>query len=371
MEASSNRTAMIIGGTGQIGAAAARRLAADGWSVLIAHRGSHSGDAALADLDVTTIRLDRDDTESLLARARGHDLVLDTVAYEPRHADQLAQLAGDVGSLVVISTGSVYTGRDGGYLDIVTGPEDFPDYPLPLRETDATVDNGEQTYSPLKAAMERRLLAAEDLPVSILRPGAVYGPFSPALREWFFIKRALDHRHQVVLSDDGTNRFSTSSTVNIAELVALCAAQPGRRVLNAVDEDKLSVAEIARSVFRALDRDVEIVTFPGPPVDGLGSTPWSVAHPLLLSMAAATVELGYRQPAAYTEAVAAAVDWAVREAHAAERRDEGWETAFPALAARAEADGWFDYGLEDAYLGGRGKGSGHESRADRSSRMRR
>ncbi|MGO4594604.1 NAD-dependent epimerase/dehydratase family protein [Leifsonia sp. 2TAF2] len=344
------RTAMIIGGTGQIGSAVARRLVLDGWSVLLAHRGEHPGDASLAELDVTSIRLDRDDTDALLERARGHDLVLDTVAYEPRHGEQLAQLAGDVGSLVVISTGSVYVGTEGGYLDVVTGPDDFPSYPVPLRETDPTVDNGERTYSPLKAALERQLLGVEDLPVSILRPGAIQGPFSPALREWYFIKRALDGRRQVVLSDGGTNRFSTSSTVNIAELVALCAAHPGKRVLNAVDHDDLSVAEIAQTVFAALEHEVEIVTFPGPPVDGVGGTPWTVAHPLLLSMAAASVELGYRQPVSYAEAVASTIDWAVREVNAAERRQEDWETVFPSLAGRARSDRWFDYGAEDAFL---------------------
>lgn len=347
------RTAMIIGGTGQIGSAAARRLALDGWSVLVAHRGQHPGDADLAELDVTSIRLDRDDTEALLDQARGHDLVLDTVAYEPRHGEQLAQLAGEVGSLVVISTGSVYVDADGRYLDVVTGPDDFPQFPVPLRETDATVHNEERTYSPLKAALERTLLAAEGLPVSILRPGAIHGPFSPALREWFFIKRALDGRDQVVLSDGGTNRFSTSSTVNIAELVALCAAHPGRRVLNAVDRDDSSVAEIAQTVFQALDRDVEIVTFPGPPVDGVGSTPWTVAHPLLLSMAAATVELDYRQPVTYAEAIASTIDWTVREVEAAERRQEGWEAVFPSLVERTRTDRWFDYAAEDAFLAGR------------------
>lgn len=347
------RTAMIIGGTGQIGSAVARRLALDGWSVLLAHRGGHHGDTELAELDVTSIRLDRDDTASLLDRARGHDLVLDTVAYEPRHADQLARLAGDVGSLVVISTGSVYVGANGGYLDVVTGPDDFPDYPVPLRETDPTVANDKRTYSPLKAELERRLLSVDDLPVSILRPGAIQGPFSPALREWFFIKRALDGRRRIVLSDGGTNRFSTSSTVNIAELVALCADRPGRRVLNAVDTDDLSVAEIAQTVFDALDHDVEIVTFPGPPLDGVGGTPWTVAHPLLLSMAAATVELGYRQPVGYAEAVASTIDWAVREVRAAERREEGWEAVFPGLVERARTDRWFDYAAEDAFLSGR------------------
>ena len=346
----SKRTAMIVGGTGQIGSAAARRLAHDGWSVLLAHRGGHHGDAELADLDVTSIRLDRDDTDALLDRARGHDLVLDTVAYDTAHADQLVQLAGDVGSLVVISTGSVYTDAGGRYLDIVTGTDDFPNYPLPLRETDPTVDNDQQTYSPLKAAMERRLLAADDLPVSILRPGAIHGPFSPALREWYFVKRALDGRRRVVLSDHGENRFSTSSTVNLAELIALCAAKPGRRVLNAVDEDKLSVAEIAHAVFAAMGHEAEIVTFPGPPVGTVGSTPWSVAHPLVLSMAKATVELGYRQPVGYAEAVSASVDWAVREVRAAERRGEEWQAVFPGLAERARSDGWFAYDGEDAFV---------------------
>lgn len=350
MRADTTRTAMIVGGTGQIGSAVARRLALDGWSVLIAHRGQHHGDAGLTDLDVTSIRLDRDDTDNLLERARGHDLVVDTVAYEPRHADQLARLAGEVGSLVVISTGSVYTGREGGYLDIATGPEDFPDFPVPLRETDPTVEAEERTYSPLKAAMERRLLAVDDLPVSILRPGAIHGPFSPALREWYFIKRALDGRRRVVLADHGDNRFSTSATVNIAELVALCGEKPGRRVLNAVDVETPSVAEIARTVYETLDRDVEVVGFPGPPVDGVGGTPWTVAHPLVLSMAAATVELGYRQPVSYEEAVRDAIDWAVREVRAARRRDEGWEAVFPGLARRAAEDHWFDYEAEDDFL---------------------
>ncbi|NEN05535.1 NAD-dependent epimerase/dehydratase family protein [Diaminobutyricibacter tongyongensis] len=353
MEAEHARTAMIIGGTGQLGAATARRLAVDGWSVLVAHRGQHAGDTSLADLDVTTIRLDRDDTVSLLARARGHDLVVDTVAYDERHADQLAQLAGEVGSLVVISTGSVYVGANGSYLDVVTGPEDFPDFPVPLRETDPIVDNAERTYSPLKAAMERRLLEADDLPVSILRPGAIHGPFSPALREWYFVKRALDKRRRVVLSDNGTNRFSTSSTVNVAELISLCADKPGRRVLNAVDRDNLSVAEIAHTIFETMGRPVEIVTYPGPPVGNLGSTPWSVTHPLVMSMDAATVELGYRQPVSYADAVAEDIDWVTREVAAAERREESWQDVFPSMVTRSKADGWFDYASEDEYFASR------------------
>ena len=227
------KTALIIGGTGQIGVAAAARLAASGWEVTVAHRGQRSPSLSA---DVADIRFDRADAAALHSAARGSDLVLDTVAFDPAHADQLAGLAGDVGSLVVISTGSVDLGRNGSYLDVAFDGI-FPDFPVPLTEADPTIDNAEQTYSPLKAAMERRLLGTADLPVSILRPGAIHGPGSPALREWFFIKRVLDGRRRVVLAHDGASRFATSATANIADScsgaprnrAAVCSTRPTTR----------------------------------------------------------------------------------------------------------------------------------------------
>ncbi|TFD74431.1 NAD-dependent epimerase/dehydratase family protein [Cryobacterium sp. Sr8] len=344
------KTALIIGGTGQIGLAAAARLATSDWAVTVAHRGQHS--PALS-ADVRSIRFDRADTAALHAAARGNDLVLDTVAYDTGHADQLAGLAGDVGSLVVISTGSVYLGRNGSYLDVATD-EVFPDFPVPLTEADPTVDNAEQSYSPLKAAMERRLLAAADLPVSILRPGAIHGPNSPALREWFFIKRVLDGRRRVVLAYDGASRFATSATANIAELVSRCAEQPGRRVLNAVDDEALTVAEIGRAVFDAMGHEAEILCFAGPPRDGLGSSPWGLANPIVLSMAAAREQLGYAPVVSYAEGLADDIRWVTDAVAAAERRGESWQQLFPSIVKRYGANGWFPYAAEDAHAGSPG-----------------
>jgi len=150
-------------------------------------------------------------------------------------------------------------------------------------------------------------------------------------------------------------RFSTSSTVNVAELISLCAEKPGRRVLNAVDHDNLSVAEIAHTIFQTMGRDIEIVTYPGPAVGNLGSTPWSVTHPLIMSMDAATVELGYRQPVSYADAVAEDIDWVTREVAAAERREQTWQDVFPSMVTRSKADGWFDYAAEDEYFASRAK----------------
>lgn len=357
------RTAVIVGGTGQIGVAAARRLATGGFSVMLLHRGTHPasqdahhGDPTLAELDVTIVRQDREDTERLLDFARGADLVVDTVAYTPEHADQLARLAGEVGSLVVISTGSVYTDTHGRSLDTFTSAEDFPDFPVPLHETDAVIeadvaDPAFQTYSPLKAAMERRLLATEDLPVSILRPGAIHGPYSEALREWYFIKRVLDGRRAAVLSYDGASQFSPIATRNLAELIALCADKPGRRVLNAADDETPTVAEIGRTIFKAMNHEAEIVPFAGPPEGTLGQTPWSLPGPLLLSMDAARAELGYKPVVSYADAVGADIRWITAAVEsAAHNLEQNWQQLFPALADRYGAASWFDYDREDAWL---------------------
>lgn len=335
--------ALLIGGAGQIGRATAATLLEHGWDVVAASRSGTAVPGAMP------LALDREDDAAVLTAARGADLVLDTVAYGPGHAEQLAQLAGEVGSLVVISTASVYADADGRYLDVVTGPADFPRYPVPVDEDQPTVDDGKPTYSPQKAELERRLLATPDLPVSILRPGAIHGPHSRVLREWYFAKRALDGRTAVAVAYGGESRFSTSAVANIAELVRCCAERPGRRALNAVDDESPTVAEIARAVYGALGREVEVVGFPGARDDGVGSTPWSVPRPFVLSMDRATTEVGYRPAVSYAEGAAAAVQWFVDEVRAA---DGDWASRFPFMVDRYGGAGWFDLEGEDAVLAG-------------------
>lgn len=334
------KSALLIGGTGQLGWATAENLLAHGWEVSVASRSGADGPAG-----TSAVALDRDNTEHLLAEADGMDLVLDAVAYTPEHGAQLARLAGGVGSLVVISTASVYLGRNGTYLDIATGDADFPVFPVPIGEDEPTVDNAEPTYSPQKAALERVLLATPGLPVSILRPGAIHGPHGMFLREWFFVKRALDGRRHAVLAYDAESRFGTSATVNVAELVRLCAEQPGVRALNAVDPAAPSVREIGEAVFAALGHDAELVGMPGPARGDLGGSPWAVPVPLVPSMERAERELGYQPVATYADAVRSAVDWITA---AAAGRD--WREAFPRMVERWGADGWFPYDEEDDYL---------------------
>ena len=341
------KNALLVGGSGQVGSATARALLAAGASVTIAHRGSRALPADLVG-HVAELTLDRGDADALAAAARGHDLVLDCVAFTPADVAPYSAIAGDVGSLVVVSTASVYLGANGTWMDAATGDDDFPRLAVPVTENDPIVTAEVEGYSPQKAAMERALLAVEGLPVTILRPGAIHGPGSPALREWYFIKRALDGRRRVPLIDRGESRFATSATTVIAELVRLAAEIPGRRVLNAVDEPTPTVLEIGQAVFAHLGHSAEFDLLPrgaGGPESSVGQTPWSVPVPVVLSMQAAREQLGYEPRSSHRTTIGPAIDDLLAALSGAD-----WRERFPGLT-RYGAEGWFDYAAEDALLG--------------------
>jgi nucleoside-diphosphate-sugar epimerase len=337
--------AVLIGGTGQIGAAVAARLQADGWDTVATHRGVRAIPSAPG---LRTIVCDRDDETEYRRATDGADLVVDVVAYTPAHARQILGLAGRAGSAVVMSTGSVYLGLNGTHFGSPAGSPP-PVFPVPIGEDAPLIDDDDGSYAALKAAMERALLVSTELPVSILRLGSVHGPYSPKLREWYFIKRARDGRSDVVLARHGAGRFSTSSTLNIAELVRLCAERPGTRALNAVDES-LTLREKAESIYDVLGVPLRVHTFDGPPRGELGADPWDQPNPFVQAMDAAGTELGYVPAVDYRDAVRADLEWLLPALAAAEAGGGTWGDLFPSVVQRYGVDGWFRYDLEDAWL---------------------
>ncbi|OXY89493.1 NAD-dependent epimerase/dehydratase family protein [Streptomyces diastatochromogenes] len=337
---------MVIGASGQIGRPAVAALARDGWEVTAASRGG-GRDESWGE-GVRAVRLDRSDDGALAAVVGdGCDLVVDLVAYGAGHARQLTALADRIGSAVVISSVSVYEDDKGRGFDTQGEPDGFPAYPVPVAETQPTVAPGEATYSTRKAALERELLAkGEELPTTVLRAGAVHGPYSPLPRELYFVKRHLDGRGGRVLAYGGESRFHPASARNIAELVRLAAGRPGSRVLNACDPQAPTVAGIGAAVDAVMGVEPETTLVDGPPPGGaVGQTPWSVPLPMVCDMSAAEQELGYRPVVSYQDSLPETVEWLRR------RLAEGdWRECFP-LLARVYPD-LFDYAAEDAWLAG-------------------
>ncbi|MDK0518154.1 NAD-dependent epimerase/dehydratase family protein [Streptomyces sp. ML-6] len=337
--------AWVLGATGQIGRVAVRALVEDGWEVTAASLGGGRDDRW--DGAVRTVALDRNE-EGALAAALGDgcDVLVDMVAQGADHAGQLAGLADRIGSAVVISSGAVYEDDRGRSFDTQGEPDGAPCYPVPIPESQRTVEPGDATYGTRKVRLERDLLAAgEALPVTLLRAGAIHGPYCRTPRELYFVKRLLDGRTRRVLAFDGRSRFHPVHVSNLAELIRLAALRPGSRVLNAGDPQAPTVAEIGAAIDAVLGRSTETVLMAGAPGEGfVGSTPWTSAHPIVYDMTAAERELGYRPVTDYVESLPETVEWL-----AARLAEGDWTEVFPEML-RAYGRELFDYAAEDAWL---------------------
>ena len=334
------RRAFLLGGTGKTGRVLARRLLETGWEVVVASRGERPVDA-----DAPHVKLDRADTEGLRAAlGDGVDALVDFVAFERAHAEQLLSLKGQARSLVVISSASVYADAEGKSLDEL-GTDDEGRFRVPLTEREPTVAAGDETYSTRKRAIERMLLGQTDIPATLVRAGAIYGPGDLNSREWYFVKRALDGRPVVVLAHRGESRFHTTSVHNLAELIRLAAERPGRRLLNCGDPEAPTVSAIGRHIAAATNQEWSEVLLPGPPRGGVGDNPWGVPRPFVLDMAEAELEVGYRPVTTYARAVGETCDWLVNAT-----KDGNWREVLSGVASLYE--GQFDYEAEDAFIRG-------------------
>ena len=329
-------SAFILGGTGQIGRAVWLRFREAGWDVTVGARGSR---ARLAEM--RTVGVDRREPGALEAAVpRFVDVLVDVIPYTAADAEQINRMAARVGSVVAISTASVCR-----TLDEARDLAGFPVLPVPISERQRTTEPGDATYSTRKVAMERALLEGP-LPATIVRPCAIHGPGASWLREWHFVKRALDGRRVVLLADRGESLFHTTSVANLAELVLRAAERPADRILNCGDPDPPTVREIERAIASALSHAwVEVLV----PQDGYSvpaaDTPWSTARPFVLDMTVAERDLAYRPVARYGDAVVATVEWLVEAT-----RDRDWRDVLPEAASTME--GSFDYEMEDALLAG-------------------
>ena len=340
------RRAFIVGGTGQIGRAAALDLLTADWEVTVSHRGSNPAPRELIERGAKIAVLNRNTPGALAAAlGSGADLLIDAFAFDEADARQLVGVQHSVGHFIVISSSSVY--RDALDRTLDEAPRNgFPEMPDPIPETQPTVDPGPSTYSTRKIALERHLLDESTAAVSILRPGAIYGVGSGSPREWWFVKRILDRRPAIPLAYRGRSRFHTTAATNISALICAVAGNPGRRVLNIADPSAPSVGEIAACIARHFVYNGQIVsvddpTYP-PPV---GRTPWSVPRPFVLDCQLA-LDLGYTPTVTYAEAVGPVCDWL-----AAAAADGDWKNRFPRLAGQPRD--LFDYAAEDEFLNAR------------------
>lgn len=339
------KTAFVLGGTGFVGRHVVRRLAECGWDVTVASRGETPMPEEIGALD--HVAVDRGDDAALKrALGGGVDVLVDVIPYERRDAEQVLALRDLIGSVVGISSASVYADDEGRTLEEVRTSGESLRLPVPIKEKQRTAVPGDDNYSTKKAAIEKVLTDQDEVAATVIRPCAIYGPGDTLCREWFFVKRALDRRPHVLLAHEGKSVFHTTSVHNVAEMVRLAAERPGTRVLNCGDPDPPDVLRISRTIAEVMGHDwTEILVPPEQSNQSFVRNPWAAPTPFVVDMRTATAELDYEPVMTYDDAIGETVSWIVGVVSS---RD--WREALPRSANYLAER--FDYGPEDSFVRG-------------------
>lgn len=329
--------ALIVGGTGLVGRAVARRLLASGWQVDVTGRDETRMPRDVAAVGGRFIRAERHDALELRsALGGGAELLVDCICFTAADARLLLPLLNDVGSAVMISSKAVYVDAAGRH----SNSDDSPSFDGPVAETQPTLAPSDEDYRTREGYGSNKVAAEQVLldsghPVSILRPSKIHGEGAAPPREWVFVKRVLDRRPVVFLARRGAGTDHPTAAANLAALIETVAHKPGRRILNSADPDAPSGLEIARTVARHLGHDWREILLDDGGDAGLGRHPWDKLPPFVLDLSAAR-ELGYVPVGDYSATVGEEVDWLVTTS-----------------GAQVDTDffsGLFDYAAEDRFL---------------------
>jgi len=298
----------FLGGTRFVGPVAVRHLLDAGHEVAVAHSGAHEhGDLA----EVEHLHGSREELLSPggAVEAWRPDALVDTFAggATAGKAQALASCAARAGAghIVAVSSMDVYQHCvDAGLADF-SGIVALPRYPIPLDETAALRRDPYPGGSPAhdNTAMERALHKAEK--VTVLRPGAIYGPHA-STREWFFVERIHRGERRLELPDGGAQFWHRVAVDRVGRAVgaALERAPDAFWACNVVDPYDWSYAGLAAEIAALLDWEWEPIRVAFSDTDH----PWQTAHPVLCSDRRLCNILGVADPDP-REALAETVGW--------------------------------------------------------------
>ncbi len=299
------KRALVVGGTGPSGPFLVNGLRERGYTVAIFHRGTH--EIPEIPNDVEHIHGDphfRETIDSALD-GRRFDVVIATYGRIRIIAEALA---GRTSQFIAIGGVPAYRGY---FNPSVNFP---PGLPIPVPEDAPTVqaEEEENRFSYLIASTERAVLAAHPKGV-VYRYPYVYGPYQLLPREWCIIRRVLDKRPFMILSEGGLSLMTHGYAGNLAHAVLLAVDKPDAaagQIYNCGDDVQYSVRQIVEVIADEMNHQFEIISLPAAaayPARGvsLEITP----HHKLMDCHKIKYQLGYSDPIPAEEALRRTARW--------------------------------------------------------------
>ena len=308
---------LAIGATGFIGRHVVHRLVEQGIEVAVLHRGVTDGALPRG---VRRIRGNRNRLEDAKAELErfAPDVVLDAILYSEQQARSMVQaFRGNAGRVVALSSADVYRNYDGlrgkstARPDAVPLAEDAPlrDTRYPYRGSGLPFEHADD-YE--KVLVERVLLTEPDLPATLLRLPAVYGPGDSQHRIRPYLQRMMDGRPGILLQQEQAAwRWTRGYVGNVAVAIALAVADARtvRRVFNVGDEPTLSEREWVERIGFAVGWKGGVVAVSESELPSHLKQPLDWRYDLWTDTSSIREELGYVESILLDEALERTVEW--------------------------------------------------------------
>jgi nucleoside-diphosphate-sugar epimerase len=298
------KNALIIGGTGPSGPFLVNGLRDRGYTVAILHRGTH--EIPEIGPDVEHLHADphfRETIDPAIA-GRTFDVVIATYG---RIRVVAEAFAGKTGQFIGIGGVPAYRGYFDPLVNFPTG------LPIPVPEDAPTVQTeAEQRFSYLIASTEQAVLAAHPRG-AVYRYPYVYGPYQLIPREWCVIRRILDRRPFMILSEGGLVLMTHGYAGNLAHAVLLAVDHPeaaSGQIYNCGDDRQFSIRQVVEIIADEMNHPLEIISLPAEvayPARGVSLE--ITAHHKLMDLHKIKQQLGYSDPLPPEEAIRRTARW--------------------------------------------------------------
>jgi nucleoside-diphosphate-sugar epimerase len=326
---------LAIGSTGFIGRHVVPILVKQGMEVAVLHRGKTSADFADGVNRILGNRDRLDDVRTELERF-APDVVLDAILYSEQQARAtIKAFRGNAGRVVALSSADVYRNYDGfrgketAQPDAVPLAEDAPlrDTRYPYRGTGLPFEHADD-YD--KIIVEQIILSEPQLPATLLRLPAVYGPGDPQHRLRPYLRRMLDGRRGILLQHEQADwRWSRGYVINVAAAIALAVAdvRAVSRIFNVGDEPVLSERAWVERIGAAAAWTGRVVAVSASELPAHLRQPFDWRYELWIDTSSIRDDLGYVEPIPLNEALERTVAWELSTVDGTEPPNYGDEDA--------------------------------------------
>lgn len=326
---------LAIGATGFIGQQVVSRLVELGHKVAVLHRGTTAGQ--LPD-GVHHIRGNRDhlDDSRVDFESFAPDVVLDAILFtEPQARGLVAACRGMNARIVALSSADVYRNYDGLRGASTEAPDPVPlAEDAPLRRTRYPYRGAalpfEYAHDYEKILVEQVLLNDSELPATVLRLPAVYGPGDTQHRLRPYLQRMADRRQAIVLQQQQAEwRWTRGFVGNVAAAIALAVTdvRSAGRVYNVGEERALTEREWVEAIGTAAGWQGKVIAVPRDRMPAHLTLPLDWRYSLWTDTARLRHELGYAEPVPLVEALKRSVEWERSTLHEAGGLDYADEDA--------------------------------------------